>query len=177
MSTVQTTILTASLTSQSSGSQQKKNAGASDFDALLTSISTTTVSATATSAQSADLFSLEEGAENFLQGIINQLIDYISGAANDNKNIGASAASSGYPFSSEFESTFGTTGPLPAFITEVSVKLNMTKEQNLAFQQIAVNNKDATRSVESRNKIAKELEAAGISYGMNQKSNTSGISV
>jgi hypothetical protein len=69
-----------------------------------------------------------------------------------------------FDFTSDFESTFGTSGPLPTFIAMMSAKLNLTAEQNKAFQDIAVNNKDIVKTPDSVQKIADELKQAGIGY-------------
>lgn len=71
-------------------------------------------------------------------------------------------ASSG--FTSEFEAVFGSTGPLPDFINRVTASLKLSPEQNLALQNIAVRNKDITKTPENVQKIAAELKAAGIGY-------------
>lgn len=74
----------------------------------------------------------------------------------------ASQAPAGYGFSPEFASTFGMKGPLIDYINAITAQLKLSKEQNQAFQQIAVNNKDATQSEEWVQKIAGELKEAGI---------------
>jgi hypothetical protein len=67
-----------------------------------------------------------------------------------------------FPLSSEFEATFGSGGPLPDFITDMSARLRLTAAQNQAFQDIAIKHKDATRSDDTIRQIAQELKDAGI---------------
>lgn len=69
-----------------------------------------------------------------------------------------------FPFSSAFTSTFGISGPLPTFIAATSANLKLNAAQQLALQNIAINNKDIVKSPESIQKISKELQAAGIGY-------------
>lgn len=69
-----------------------------------------------------------------------------------------------FPFSLDFESTFGLSGPLPAYITMITEKLGLSASQNKALQDISVRNKDATKSPESVQKIAKELKEAGFNF-------------
>lgn len=73
------------------------------------------------------------------------------------------AASAGqFPFSPLFEATFGLGGPLPDYISRVTQQRGLTAKQNLALQNIAINNQDATWAEESVQKIAAELRAARI---------------
>lgn len=67
-----------------------------------------------------------------------------------------------FPFSADFEATFGLSGPLIDFINATTSKLGLSAEQNLALQTIAVRNKDITKSPESVAKIGEELRQAGI---------------
>jgi hypothetical protein len=91
----------------------------------------------------------------FASDFINNIISSISGNGADNDN-------SLFGFTPSFEATFGTSGPLPNFIKVISGKLKLSPTQIQAFQDIAVNNKDATKAPESVQKIARELKAAGI---------------
>lgn len=69
-----------------------------------------------------------------------------------------------FPFSAEFESTFGLTGPLPHYIAVLTAGLNLTREQNQAVQDIAIRHKDIVKSPDSVYQVAVELEMAGIGY-------------
>ncbi len=124
------------------GAQVRQQVEASNFDALLASFGTRKKEDEQTPA------------------------DAILGMGGLNSSFGAAAlqAFSGdsFDFSSEFASTFGLSGPLPEFISMISKKLNLSAEQNRALQDIAVANKDATRSQESVQKIAVALQQAGI---------------
>jgi len=73
-----------------------------------------------------------------------------------------SATKNAFPFSSAFEDTFGSTGPLIDFINEVTSKLGLSAQQNQALQDIAVRHKDTTRAPADVQKIAAELKQAGI---------------
>jgi hypothetical protein len=75
-------------------------------------------------------------------------------SSKDNQNV--------FPFSGEFEATFGDSGPLIDFINEVTKRLGLSAEKNLALQSIAIRNKDITKTPASVAKIGEELRAAGI---------------
>jgi len=121
--------------------QQNRIAAAAKFDAMLFSSE-----------------SNHQFADDFLGNIMDAVNIDISSIMSQALPPGA------FPFTADFTSTFGTSGPLPAFINLMSSKLGLNAAQNQAFQQIAVNNKDATRTPESIDKIAAELKAAGIGY-------------
>lgn len=109
------------------------------------------------------LFSKES---NPLSSFIDEFLGSITGAQNTDVSavLPQAITNNTFPFSSAFESTFGLSGPLPAFITRMTAKLHLSAAQNQSFQQIAVNNKDATKTAESVAKIAAELKTAGIGY-------------
>ena len=73
-----------------------------------------------------------------------------------------SALEGRFAFSPAFTSVFDSSGPLIDFINQTTASLGLSAEQNLALQNIAINNQDATRSKESIDKIAQELRQAGI---------------
>lgn len=100
--------------------------------------------------------------DNSMNKLVNGLLDNITNTIGNNYK--ASAIGSMFPFSSAFESTFGIGGPLPDFINMITAKLGLSAEKNQALQNIAINNKDATRTPESIRKIGDELKAAGIQY-------------
>lgn len=134
---------------------QKPQATGGDFDALLASFNTGAASRTENSRATSIL-----GANN-ISGFIDELLESIHGSQG-NSSAADLLAGAQFPFSSAFESTFGLSGPLPSFITMITSKLGLNAQQNLALQAISVNNKDATKSQESIQKIAQELRAAGI---------------
>ncbi len=85
---------------------------------------------------------------------INQTLNTLGSKPGAGRNV--------FAFTSSFTDVFGDSGPLINFINDVTRKLGLNADQNRALQQIAVNNKDATRSPESIAKIAAELRQAGI---------------
>ncbi|MDX2112535.1 MAG: hypothetical protein SFW63_02195 [Alphaproteobacteria bacterium] len=85
---------------------------------------------------------------------INQTLNTLGSKPGAGRNV--------FAFTSSFTDVFGDSGPLINFINDVTRKLWLNADQNRALQQIAVNNKDATRSPESIAKIAAELRQAGI---------------
>lgn len=89
-------------------------------------------------------------------------LDRIIGSAPSGSALSPASSKYIFPFSSAFEATFGTSGPLLDFINATTARLNLSAEKNLALQNIAINNKDATRTPEHVQKIARELAAAGI---------------
>ncbi len=108
-------------------------------------------------------FSFESQSRHLdpLREFIDALFDHITGADKNGKKSDVAGADT-YSFTSDFQSIFGNTGPLIDFINATTSRLGLSEEKNLALQQIAINNKDATRSRESINKIGAELKAAGI---------------
>jgi hypothetical protein len=94
-----------------------------------------------------------------LMDFSSSLIDMITGFA----GTGFSDAVD-FPFSPSFTSTFGNSGPLPVFIATVTAKLNLSTTQQIALQDIAVSNKDIVKSPESVQKVAMQLQAAGIGH-------------
>ena len=127
------------------------NAGAAaGFDALLASATQKVELTTANSKQLFDVAGL--------------LLDSISASRTSPSaaDILGLATEGGFAFSSAFEHTFGLTGPLPNYIARITKELELSKEQNLALQNIAIDNKDITKTDENVAKIARQLEEAGI---------------
>lgn len=93
-------------------------------------------------------------------GFADDLISKITNSANDNRS--GDFMNSIFPFSPSFESTFGVGGPLPNFINVVTARLNLSATQNQALQDIAIRNKDITKTPENVQNIAMELRKAGI---------------
>lgn len=81
----------------------------------------------------------------------------ISGLFTANETQGAT-----YPFTPDFQSTFGLSGPLPAWITQITASLHLSAQQNQSLQEIAIKNKDIIKTPDSVAKVAQELTAAGI---------------
>lgn len=98
---------------------------------------------------------------DLLLRLIDELFDKIR-ATLDKKSETAAQGNYTFSFTSEFQSVFGTDGPLFNFIEATTAQLGLSAEKNLALQNIAINNKDTDRSPESVAKIAGELKAAGI---------------
>jgi hypothetical protein len=69
-----------------------------------------------------------------------------------------------FPFTPSFVSTFGTSGPLPVFIAATVANLKLNAQQQTALQDIAVANKDITKTPENVQKISMQLQTAGIGY-------------
>ncbi|MDX2074094.1 MAG: hypothetical protein SFX19_07000 [Alphaproteobacteria bacterium] len=107
-------------------------------------------------------FSSALASSNILFELSSSLLDSILKSRKNDNSADASSLSPLFPFSSDFEATFGTSGPLPAFINEVSARLHLTAEQNQALQNIAIRNKDITKTPENVQKLSAELKAAGI---------------
>lgn len=97
-----------------------------------------------------------------LREFIDALFDHVTGADKEGRTSTSEQAGGGFGFTSDFQSVFGSSGPLIDFINATTANLGLSKEKNLSLQQIAINNQDATRSRESIDKIAAELSAAGI---------------
>lgn len=96
-----------------------------------------------------------------LREFIDALFDHITGADEKGKKDVAGLGDT-YSFTSDFQSVFGSSGPLIDFINATTANLGLSQEKNLALQNIAINNQDATRTRGSIDKIAAELKAAGI---------------
>ncbi len=64
--------------------------------------------------------------------------------------------------SSYFESILSNSGPLPAFMHEMDIRLHLTPTQSQELRDIAAENMNATKTPESIQKIAMELQRAGI---------------
>ena len=109
-------------------------------------------------------FSFESETRSYdpLREFIDALFDHITGADKTGRKNDATEQASGFGFTSGFQSVFGNSGPLIDFINATTSRLGLSAEKNLALQNIAINNQDATRTRESIDKIAAELKAAGI---------------
>ncbi len=132
---------------------QNQALGTANFEALLFG-----VKAEANISRKSDVF----GADSVDAG---GLIDeFLASIGNPLNGIFSAMPSQppAFALSSAFEATFGSSGPLPDFIDAMTKKLGLTAQQNLAFQTIAVNNKDITKTPENVQKIAAELRQAGI---------------
>jgi hypothetical protein len=144
---------------------KNQKSGASAFDALLASLDIGS-NRKNTSGSVIDILTADNNSpvnsSDPLSGLISGTSDMTTGSLNDMFSAIMGQGAAKFPFSDLFESTFGTGGPLPNFITLMSAKLHLTKEQNQAFQDIAIKNKDATQSEENVQKIALELKEAGI---------------
>ena len=99
----------------------------------------------------------KELADAFIQNIMRSLDNILNNVTKQK-----SSTVNAFPFSGDFEATFGTSGPLLDFINITTSKLNLTAKQNLALQDIAVRNKDITATPANIQKIANELKQAGI---------------
>ncbi|MEQ1789780.1 MAG: hypothetical protein ABL857_04990 [Rickettsiales bacterium] len=86
-------------------------------------------------------------------GFEDMLSSLISSASGQDINIGNTPS---------FESILASAGPLPSFIHEVDVRLNLNDTQEQALKDIALANMNATKTPETIQKIAKELQLAGI---------------
>ncbi|MDE3060022.1 MAG: hypothetical protein KGJ06_03320 [Pseudomonadota bacterium] len=96
-----------------------------------------------------------------LSGLLDGLIQNIQAMLNGTPGSGAPSSAT-YPFSADFQSAFGSSGPLIDYINVVTAQLHLDQTKNLALQTIALDNKDATYSADSVQKISQELTAAGI---------------
>ncbi|MFW0777304.1 MAG: hypothetical protein ACN2B6_06260 [Rickettsiales bacterium] len=107
-------------------------------------------------------------ASNIMQ-FIDELFDNIqaslqqqlTGASSGSVSASLSGGQS-FGFTSEFTSVFGSSGPLINWINNTTSSLGLSKEQNLALQQISIDFKDTRGSVEDRAQISEALKAAGI---------------
>jgi len=146
---------------------QNQLAGMDDFDALLSSFDVDSKQ----QANSGSAIDILSATNSF--GINDNTP--LSGLADGPGNAGASAPSdifsailaqstpaNSFPFSSAFESTFGKGGPLPAFITMLTSALHLSATQNQALQNISIENKDIVNTPDSVQKVAMELDQAGI---------------
>lgn len=61
-----------------------------------------------------------------------------------------------------YESFVTGNGPLPRFLHEMDVRLHLNATQRQALRDIAIANKDAVKTPETVQKIAMELQLAGI---------------
>lgn len=146
------TLTPSNATAFQRATQQVQDSENKGFDALLDSIGT--------SKRASDR---DDIAKDPLGSLIDSLLNNLTTArSNDNTAKNASLFPAKYALTDSFTSTFGSDGPLIDFINEVTSKLGLSATQNASLQQIAVNNKDATRSSESVRKIAGELKQAGI---------------
>ena len=109
-------------------------------------------------------FSFESESRGYdpLREFIDALFDHITGAHRKDGKDDVAGLGDTYSFTSDFQSVFGSSGPLIDFINATTASLGLSQEKNLALQNIAINNQNATRTRESIDKIAAELKAAGI---------------
>ena len=63
---------------------------------------------------------------------------------------------------SAYESMLSNDGPLPRFLHEMDVRLNLNATQRQALRDIAIENKDVIKSPDVVQKIAMQLQRAGI---------------
>lgn len=117
-------------------------AGATSFDALMSDARTR--------------LDTKKLAESFIQNIMRALDKTLDAL------VSKGASQNVFPFSGEFQATFGSSGPLIDFIKVTTNRLGLSAEKNLALQTIAVRNKDTTNSPADIQKIGDELRAAGI---------------
>lgn len=138
--------------------------GISAFDALLSSMETDTKPSRNSSRAGTESISDILSITSPFSGFAGDFIDNINASLN---NIGAlmnPALAPKFAFTGAFESTFGLRGPLPDFITVMTSALKLNATQNLAFQDIAVKYKDIVKTPESVQKVAFDLDQAGIGY-------------
>lgn len=135
--------------------QKNHLGGASNFDAMLASFDIASSSSSAKSNR-VDMF----GNGDSLHAFIDELFEHIQRSLQHHS--GTTGPQPKFPFSSAFQSVFGTDGPLFEFIDVTTKRLGLSAEKNLALQTIAINNKDIVKTPESVQKIAAELKAAGI---------------
>jgi hypothetical protein len=124
-----------------STSQLSQSVNSSTFESLLSSFGTST----------------KPNPNSSFMEFSSSLLDLIVGFQSPD-----STAAVDFPFSSNFTSTFGTSGPLPTFIAATVANLKLSPSQQLALQDIAVQNKDITKTTANVQKVAIELQAAGI---------------
>jgi len=148
MTTISNIGVTA--TNLQSASLQVQNIQVSNFDALLSMVQTDNTGTSSTNSSSSNTQS-----SNPLGNIFSAL--YGSPASSD-----SASAAGGDPFSSEFDSTFGTSGPLFDYINNVTAGLGLTPGQNSALQNIAIENKDTTGSATDIQTMENEIIAAGL---------------
>lgn len=123
----------------------------SGFDALLASIGTNSKSNAAS-----DILGLGFGFNELAEALIDNMLRSLESA------VSSKSPAAAFRFTPSFLSTFGATGPLPDYIARMSGELQLNSTQKIAFQDIAVKNKDATKTPETIQKIAEELRQAGI---------------
>jgi hypothetical protein len=162
MSTIPTSLipLNGVMQGQQSARQQSQMAGTSNFDALLASFDTgSNQKAKAGSAIDALTSTDASGV-----GSNDSLASNAASSLNDifNALLSQDVVPSKFPFSANFAATFGLSGPLPEYITSITAQLNLTATQNLALQNISIENKDAANTPQWIHKIALELQQAGI---------------
>lgn len=147
MSTVQNSLFASQLLStQATQQAHKSKDSGSDFDRLLASINH------------------DNGASAI--GDSTGSLSSIASLLGSSMALPAQAFSrSGFPFSADFQSAFGTTGPLIDYINMITDKLGLSAKQNKALQDISVRHKDITGSAADVASIRAELQQAGIGYG------------
>lgn len=100
---------------------------------------------------------MKEMASAFIRNMVLSLDNILNNLTNPDASI-----TPAFPFSGEFEATFGKSGPLLDFINATTTRLNLNAGQNQALQTIAIRNKDITYTPANVQKIADELKQAGI---------------
>jgi hypothetical protein len=157
MTTIQNPLILPSSTNyDTSSKQQNQKIGLSDFDVLLSN-----TGATASAANTS--LDISGSMRGMVNGLANKFLLNITDSATDvsDRNL-ISSDSATFPFTSDFDATFGSSGPLIDFINMITSKLNLTAEQNNALQDIAVRHKDITNTTANVSQIALELQQAGI---------------
>jgi hypothetical protein len=142
----------SSATNLQSASLQVQNIEVSNFDALLSMVQNDSTGTSSTTSSSSNTQNT-----NLLSNIFSALYGDNSGSSD-----ATSATASTDPFSSEFDSTFGTSGPLFDYINNVTAGLGLTPGQNASLQNIAIENKDTTGSATDIQTMENELTAAGL---------------
>jgi hypothetical protein len=156
--------LPSSPAAQSAWQQQSSNA---DFAALLDSFGNNDTTSSAGSSLSTgglnmNILAFAENGDS-IGSLINGLIGNIqSHLQMQSTGVTLPGATPTFPLSADFQATFGSSGPLIDWINVVTAGLNLSADKNQALQHIAVENKDTTGSSQDVQKIAQELQAAGI---------------
>lgn len=107
-------------------------------------------------SSASDRIDAQDLASSFIASLLSSLDAVVNAALAKNTTRNA------FPFSGEFQSTFGDSGPLIDFINATTQRLGLSASQNQSLQAIAVRNKDITNTPADVEKIAAELKQAGI---------------
>lgn len=140
------------------------------FEALLANFDTLSTSSTHNSRAVSVLSHSDP-----LYGFVESLLEHMTNSLNDRLGVNPQDPITlrTFNFTDAFDFTFGTRGPLPDFIRRVTKELGLSTVQNQALQTIAVQNKDITKTPENIQKIAAELQQAGIGYALQSDLGTS----